>query len=237
MMLLEIKNLTVHYGKAIAVENVSLDVDNGEIVSIVGANGAGKSTVIRTVSGQKKPTSGEIWFQGTRIDGMPPSNIVKLGISQIPAGRQIFTTMSVLDNLKVGAYLRKDQNGIKKDLDDVYQHFPVLKEKQSQMGGQLSGGQQQMLAVGRALMAAPKLLLMDEPSIGLSPILVAEVGKIIKDINQQGISILLVEQNARMALKLAKRAFILELGKIALKGNCEDLVDNQEVKRCYLGGI
>jgi len=236
-MLLEIKNLTVYYDKAIAVEDVSLNVDEGEIISIVGANGAGKTTVIRTISGLKKPTSGEIWFQGKRIDEMPPYDIVKLGISQIPAGRQIFTTMSVLDNLKVGAYLRKDQDGIKKDLKGIYQHFPILEERHAQMGGQLSGGQQQMLAVARALMASPKLLLMDEPSIGLSPILVAEVGKIIKDINSRGISILLVEQNARMALKLASRAYILETGKIALKGNCEDLINDEEVKRCYLGGM
>jgi len=234
--LLEIENLAVHYDKAIAIENVSLNLDDGEIVSIVGANGAGKTTVIRAISGLKKPTSGEIWFQGKRIDGMPAYDIVKRGISQIPAGRQIFPTMSVLDNLKVGSYLRKDQDGIKKDLEGIYQHFPILKERQDQMGGQLSGGQQQMLAVARALMAAPKLLLMDEPSMGLSPILVAEVGKIIRDINQQGISILLVEQNSRMALKLAERAYILELGKIALKGNCEDLINNDEVKRYYLGG-
>jgi branched-chain amino acid transport system ATP-binding protein len=233
---LEIEELSVNYDKAIAIENVSLNLDDGEIVSIVGANGAGKTTIIRAISGLKKPTSGEIWFQGKRIDGMPAYDIVKRGISQIPAGRQIFPTMSVLDNLKVGSYLRKDQDRIKKDLEVIYQHFPALKEKQGQMGGQLSGGQQQMLAVARALMAAPKLLLMDEPSMGLSPILVAEVGKIIRDINQQGISILLVEQNSRMALKLAKRAYILELGKIALKGNCEDLINNDEVKRCYLGG-
>jgi branched-chain amino acid transport system ATP-binding protein len=234
--LLRIEKLAVHYDKAIAIEDVSLNLDDGEIVSIVGANGAGKTTIIRVISGLKKPTSGEIRFQGKRIDGMPAYDIAKRGISQIPAGRQIFSTMSVLDNLKVGSYLRKDQDGIKKDLEVIYQHFPILKERQSQMGGQLSGGQQQMLAIARALMASPKVMLMDEPSMGLSPILVAEVGKIIRDINQRGISILLVEQNSRMALKLAERAYILELGKIALKGNCEDLINNDEVKRCYLGG-
>lgn len=234
--LLEIKNLTIHYGKAIAIENVSLNLDEGEIISIVGANGAGKTTIIRAISGLKKPTSGEIWFQGKRIDRMPAYGIVKRGISQMPAGRQIFSFMSVLDNLKVGSYLRKDRDGIKKDFEGIYQHFPILKERQAQMGGKLSGGEQQMLAIARALMAAPKLLLIDEPSMGLSPILVTEVGKIIRDINQQGISILLVEQNSRMALKLAKRAYILELGKIALKGDCEDLINNDEVKRFYLGG-
>ena len=234
--LLEIKNLTVHYGKALALDNVSLEIEEGEIVAIVGANGAGKTTAIRCVSGLRTPTSGEIWFKGKRIDGTPPYDVAKVGIVQIPAGRQIFPTMSVLDNLKVGAYLRKDRDGIKKDLEEVYRHFPILKERRSQAGGQLSGGQQQMLAVGRALMADPELLLMDEPSIGLSPMLVAEVGKIIRDINNRGISILLVEQNARMALKLATRAYILAVGKIDLQGNCEDLIDNEEVQRCYLGG-
>jgi branched-chain amino acid transport system ATP-binding protein len=234
--LLEIKNVTVHYGKALALDNISLEIEEGEIVSIVGANGAGKTTVIRSISGLKTPTSGEIWFKGKRIDGTPPYDVAKLGIIQIPAGRQIFPTMSVLDNLKVGAYLRKDRDGIKKDLEEVYRHFPILKERRSQDGGQLSGGQQQMLAVGRALMADPELLLMDEPSIGLSPMLVAEVGKIIRDINSRGISILLVEQNARMALQLATRAYILAVGKIDLQGNCEDLIDNEEVQRCYLGG-
>jgi branched-chain amino acid transport system ATP-binding protein len=235
--LLEIKNVTVHYGKALALDNVSLEIEEGEIISIVGANGAGKTTVIRSVSGLKTPTSGEIWFKGKRIDGTPPYDVVKLGIVQIPAGRQIFSMMSVLDNLKVGAHLRRDRAGIKRDFESVYEHFPILKERQSQAGGQLSGGEQQMLAVGRALMADPKLLLMDEPSMGLSPILVAEVGKIIKDINSRGISILLVEQNARMALKLASRAYILETGRIALQGKCEDLIDNEEVKRCYMGGV
>jgi branched-chain amino acid transport system ATP-binding protein len=234
--LLEIKNVTVHYGKALALDNISLEIEEGEIVSIVGANGAGKTTVIRSVSGLKTPTSGEIWFKGKRIDGTPPYDVAKLGIIQIPAGRQVFPTMSVLDNLKVGAYLRKDRDGIKKDLEEVYRHFPILRERRSQAGGQLSGGQQQMLAVGRALMADPELLLMDEPSIGLSPMLVAEVGKIIRDIKSRGISILLVEQNARMALKLATRAYILAVGKIDLQGNCEDLIDNEEVQRCYLGG-
>jgi branched-chain amino acid transport system ATP-binding protein len=234
--LLEIKNLTVHYGKALALDNVSLEIEEGEIVSIVGANGAGKTTLIRSVSGLKAPTAGEIWFKGKRIDGTPPYHLVKMGIVQIPAGRQIFSTMSVLDNLQVGAHLRKDRDGIKKDLDEVYRHFPILKERRSQAGGQLSGGQQQMLAVGRALMANPQLLLMDEPSMGLAPILVAEVGNIIQDINSRGISILLVEQNCRLALQLAKRAYILAIGKIGLQGSSQDLIDNEEVQRCYLGG-
>jgi branched-chain amino acid transport system ATP-binding protein len=236
-MLLEIKDLTVKYGQAKALENLSLDVGEGEIISIVGANGAGKTTILRTISGLKKPVSGTITFDGKRIDGHPPHAIVKAGITQIPAGRMIFADMSVLDNLKIGAFLRKDLPGINKDLNMVYDHFPILKERRGQMGGQLSGGQQQMLAIARALMAKPKMLLMDEPSTGLSPILVQEVGKIIEDINRTlGIGILLVEQNCRMALKLSSRAYILELGRIAMQGLSCDLADNEEVKRCYLGG-
>jgi branched-chain amino acid transport system ATP-binding protein len=236
-MLLEIKDLIVKYGQAKALENLSLDIAEGEVVSIVGANGAGKTTILRTISGLKKPASGEIIFEGKRIDGRPPHSIVKAGITQIPAGRMIFADMSVLDNLKIGAFLRRDVQSINRDLDFVYEHFPILKERRGQMGGQLSGGQQQMLAIARALMAKPKMLLMDEPSTGLSPILVQEVARIIEDINRTlGIEILLVEQNCRMALKLSKRAYILELGKISMQGLSCELVDNEEVKRCYLGG-
>lgn len=235
-MLLEIKDLTVNYGKAKALEGVSLNVDEGEVVCIVGANGAGKTTILRTISGLKKPASGEIRFQDRRIDGMPAHNVVKTGIVQIPAGRMIFAPMTVLDNLKMGALLRKDRQNIAQDLDIMYEHFPILKERRTQLGGQLSGGEQQMLAIARALMASPKLLLMDEPSMGLSPLLVAEVSDIIKNINQEGISILLVEQNCRMAFKLAKRAYILELGKIALEGDAVELANDERVKKYYLGG-
>ena len=235
-MLLEIEKLVVHYGKAEALKGISLVVDEGEIVSIVGSNGAGKTTILKAISGLQKPTSGNIRFRGKDIERLPAHNIVKLGIGHIPAGRQIFAPMKVLDNLKVGAYLRKDKQQIARDFENIYQHFPILKLRQEQMAGTLSGGEQQMLAVARALMCAPKLLLMDEPSIGLSPILVAEVGKIIKNINQDGISILLVEQNARMALKLAYRAYILQVGDIVLGGKANELVNNEEVKRAYLGG-
>jgi branched-chain amino acid transport system ATP-binding protein len=235
-MLLDIKNLSVNYGKAKAVQNVSINVNEGEVVSIVGANGAGKTTIIKTISGLKKPVSGEIFYNSKRLDKMQPHDIVKIGVAQIPAGRMIFGPMSVLDNLKTGAYLRKDRDGINKDLENIYEHFPILKERQNQLGGQLSGGQQQMLAIARALMAKPKLLLMDEPSVGLSPILVQEVSNIIKDIHKQGISILLVEQNCRMALKLSTRSYILELGSIALQGDSDKLVNDERVKKLYLGG-
>ena len=235
-MLLEIKNLKVFYGKAKAIEDISLCVSEREIVSVVGANGAGKTTLLRTISGLMKPNSGEIWFQGKRIDGMAAHNVVKLGIIQCPAGREIFPTMTVLDNLKVGAYLRKDRKKVKQDIETIYIHFPILKEKHKQMGSQLSGGQQQMLAVARALMGSPKLLLMDEPSIGLSPMLVAEIGQIIKDINRDGISIVLVEQYCRMALKLSNRGYVIELGNITLADDSAKLINNEFVKKCYLGG-
>jgi branched-chain amino acid transport system ATP-binding protein len=236
-MLLEIEHLKVQYGKAVAVEDVSLSVDQGEVVSIVGANGAGKSTIIRTVSGLKKPAAGEIYFEGKRVDGRPSHELVRMGVVQIPAGRLIFGPMTVLDNLKSGAYLRRDREGIKRDIEEIYTHFPILEERKNQMGGQLSGGQQQMLAIARALMAKPKLLMMDEPSIGLSPKLVAEVSRIIRTINRSGISVLLVEQNARMALHLSSRAYVLELGRVVLEGRSSVLVNDQRVKEYYLGGM
>jgi branched-chain amino acid transport system ATP-binding protein len=236
-MFFEVKDLSVKFGKAKAVSEVSLHLDEGEIVSIIGANGSGKSTIIRTISGLKRPASGEIWFQDKRIDKMAPHDIVKLGIVQVPAGRLIVSQITVLDNLKIGAYLRKDRQEINKDLKMVYEHFPILKDRENQKGGQLSGGQQQMLAVGRALMARPKLMMMDEPSVGLSPILVAEVGRIINQLNQgSGITILLVEQNCRMALKLAKRAYILELGNVSLEGESSVLAGDERVQKVYLGG-
>jgi branched-chain amino acid transport system ATP-binding protein len=236
-MLLEIKDISINYGKAKAVEKVSLEVGEGEVVSIVGANGAGKTTILKALSGLKKISSGEIWFQNKKIDTLAPDQIVKMGIVQVPSGRMIFSPMTVLDNLKLGAYLRRDRDGVKRDLENIYQSFPILKERQSQLGGQLSGGEQQMLALGRALLAKPRLLLMDEPSMGLAPIMVAEVGRIIQNINKQGISILLVEQNCRMALKLANRAYVLELGKVSLQGEANCLANDDRIKKCYLGGI
>jgi branched-chain amino acid transport system ATP-binding protein len=235
-MLLEIKDLRVHYGTAEALKSISLKVDEGTIVALVGANGAGKTTTLRTISGLKVPTSGEILFRGKRIDGMPAHDIVKLGIAHIPEGRGVFAPMTVLDNLRMGAYLRKDKHQIAKDLETMYQHFPVLNERRKQLAGSLSGGEQQMLAIARALMASPKLLLMDEPSMGLSPILVEEVGNIISNINKSGISIVLVEQNARMALELANRAYIIEVGCITLEGGAQELANDERVKKAYLAG-
>jgi branched-chain amino acid transport system ATP-binding protein len=236
-MLFEIKNLSVYYGKARALEDISLNIQQGEIVAIVGANGAGKTTLINTISGLKKSASGEIWFKGKRIDRLAPHEVVNTGISQIPAERMIIAPMTVLDNLKMGGLLRKDKHNVARDLQSMFEYFPILKERKSQLGGQLSGGQQQMLAIARALMASPSLLLMDEPSNGLSPILVQEVGKIISDINKRGISILLVEQNCRLALKLSSRAYVLELGKVVLKGVSKELVNDDRIKKSYLGGV
>jgi len=235
-MLLEVKDLRVHYGRAEALKGISINIDEGAIVTLIGANGAGKTTTLRTISGLKAPTSGEIWFQGERIDRMPAHHIVKLGIAHIPEGRAVFAPMTVLDNMKMGAYLRKEKRQIARELDIMFEHFPVLRERRGQQAGSLSGGEQQMLAIARGLMASPKLLLMDEPSLGLSPILVKEVSSIIRDINQSGISIILVEQNARMALRLAKKAYILEVGSIALEGSAEELANDERVKKAYLGG-
>ena len=235
-MLLEIKGLRVHYGRAEALKGISVMIVEGYIVTLIGANGAGKTTTLRTVSGLKKPSSGEIIFREKRIDGRPAHNIVKMGIAHIPEGRMVFAPMTVLDNLKMGAHRRKDKDGIAKDLDNIYAHFPVLQARLGQRAGSLSGGEQQMLATARSLMARPDLLLMDEPSMGLSPLLVGQVGKIIKDINQDGVSIMLVEQNARMALTLANRAYILEVGSIVLEGDPKELADNDNVRKAYLGG-
>jgi branched-chain amino acid transport system ATP-binding protein len=236
-MLLEVSDLEVKYAKAKALDRVSLHVDEGEIVSIVGANGAGKTTLLRTISGLKKPVGGEIRFRGQRIDSLPAHRIVKLGIAQIPSGRMLFAPMTVLDNLKTGAYLRHDREQVKRDLEMVYHFFPILEERKSQLAGQLSGGQQQMLAMGRALMASPKMLLLDEPCNGLSPLVVAEIGRIITDLNKAGHSVLLVEQNCRIALRLAKRAYILELGAVALEGDSAALAGDERVQKCYLGGL
>lgn len=234
--LLNLKNVTVCYHKVSAIRNIDMDVDEGTIVTLIGANGAGKSTTLRAISGLNHPTTGEIWFQGERIDKLPPEKINKAGIAQVPEGRRVFPQMTVKENLMMGAFLRNDTAGIERDMKMVFHHFPVLKERQKQTGGTLSGGEQQMLAMGRALMSNPKLILMDEPSLGLSPIMCQEIAKIIKDIHAEGRTIVLVEQNARLALALAEKGYVLETGDIVLEGPAKDLRENDEVKKAYLGG-
>lgn len=235
-MLLELRNIKVNYGKVEVVKGVSLQVDQGDIVTLLGANGAGKTTVLKVISGLKHPTSGEIWFSNQRIDRMLPSQIVIMGIGHVPEGRRLFPSLSVEDNLMLGAYARKDRNGIKQDLHEVYRRFPILDTRRKQRASSLSGGEQQMLAIGRALMGRPKLLLMDEPSMGLSPIMVEEIASIISTIHKQGISVLIVEQNAAIALGLANRGYVLDTGQIVISGDSEELLKDDRIKRAYLGG-
>lgn len=234
--MLEIKDINVFFGAVHALKGMSLKVDEGEIVTLIGANGAGKTTALRAVSGVIKPKSGSIKFCGEDIDKLKAPEIVSLGISHVPEGRRIFSSMSVMENLEMGAFSRKDKQKIKNDYEDVFARFPRLKERRSQMAGTLSGGEQQMLAIGRALMSKPRLLLLDEPSMGLSPILVREIFSIIKDINCNGTTVLLVEQNAKMALSVASRAYVIQNGSIAIEGNASELLNNNEVKKAYLGG-
>ena len=234
-MLLNLKDITVHYGTAEAVRGVTVEVAEGSVVSVIGANGAGKSTILKAISGLMPLTSGEIWFQDKRIDGMAAHNIVDLGLVQVPEGRRLFPYMSVLGNLRLGAYLRKDKASINRDLDEISKRFPVLRERRNQQAGTLSGGEQQMLAIGRALMARPKLLLMDEPSLGLSPILVEEIANVIRDINKSGVSILLVEQNAGLVTQVTDKGYVLEVGKVVLEGNIKELMADKLVQRAFLG--
>lgn len=234
--MLKIDNLNVYYGAIHAIKGISLEVKEKEIVTLIGANGAGKSTTLRTISGLLKPKSGTILFEGESIGGMAAHNIVRKGISQVPEGRRIFAEMTVQENLDLGAFIRSDKDGIAQDLEMVYTRFPRLKERQNQQAGTLSGGEQQMLAMGRALMSRPRLLLLDEPSMGLAPLLIKEIFSIIKDINQTGTTILLVEQNANMALSIANRAYVLETGRITLNGDAHKLAASEDVKKAYLGG-
>ena len=213
-----------------------MEVKEGEIVSLIGANGAGKTTLLQTISGLLKKTSGDVLFLGKSMNKVSAKNIVKEGITQVPEGRHIFPGMSVYENLLMGAYLRKDKDGIKADLQDIYQRFPILEKRSSQDASTLSGGEQQMLAMGRALMARPKILLLDEPSMGLAPILVKEIFNIIKDINEKGTTVLLVEQNAKMALSIADRAYVMETGNIVMTGTGAELVNSPEIQKAYLGG-
>ncbi len=234
--MLKIDNIHVYYGAIHALKGVSLEVRKGEIVTLIGANGAGKSTTLRTVSGLLAPKSGAITFLGENIAGTPAHEIVKHGISQVPEGRRIFAEMSVQENLELGAFTRKDKDGVAKDFDLVYRRFPRLEERCKQQAGTLSGGEQQMLAMGRALMSRPKLLLLDEPSMGLAPLLIKEIFSIIEDINREGTTVLLVEQNANMALSIAHRAYVMETGRITLQGAAKDLAASEDVRKAYLGG-
>jgi branched-chain amino acid transport system ATP-binding protein len=232
----EIKNINVHFGVIHALKGVSLAVNDGEIVTLIGANGAGKTTTLRTASGLKKPTNGEILLDGVNITSRFAQDRVQMGIIQVPEGRRVFSAMTVLENLELGAYLRRDKANISRDIKMVYEKFPILSDRKKQAAGTLSGGEQQMLAIGRALMSRPKILFLDEPSMGLAPILVQEIFSIIKDINSTGTTILLVEQNASMALQIANRAYVMETGSIVLSGTGEELMQSEDIKKAYLGG-
>lgn len=234
--MLKVNEIDVYYGAIHALKKLSLEVEQGTIVTLIGANGAGKTTTLKTISGILRPKSGSIIYKNSDITKVAPEKIVGMGISQVPEGRRIFPTMSVLENLEMGAYLRKDKKEILKDMENVFVRFPRLRERRKQLAGTLSGGEQQMLAIGRALMARPELLLMDEPSMGLAPLLVKEIFEIIKDINSRGTTILLVEQNANMALSVADKAYVIETGEIVLQGSAEQLLKSEEVKKAYLGG-
>jgi branched-chain amino acid transport system ATP-binding protein len=235
-MMLEVENLNVHYGAIHALKGVSFHLEEGEIVALIGANGAGKSTTLNTISRLNKPTSGNIRYRGASIVETPPQDIVTKGVVQVPEGRRIFPKMSVVENLEMGAYIFSDRQQIEADIEMVFGKFPRLRERRKQLGGTLSGGEQQMLAIARGLMARPQLLLLDEPSMGLAPIIVEQIFDIIREINQQGTSILLVEQNAQMALSIADRGYVLETGKIVLEGDAGDLLEDPMVKEAYLGG-
>jgi len=234
-MLLELDNVKTYYGNIRALKGISIQVAEGEIVCLIGGNGAGKSTTLMTISGVLTPVDGDVLYQGQSIVSVRPDNIVQMGICQVPEGRMIFPLLTVMENLDLGAYLRKDKDGIKQDIDRVFELFPVLRERSNQAGGTLSGGEQQMLAIGRALMARPKLLLLDEPSLGLAPILVDAIFEIIRQINNQGTTILLVEQNAQLALQFSNRGYVIETGEIALADKSAQLLKNEQVKKAYLG--
>ena len=234
--MLTVEDINVYYGAIHAIKGISLDVPDGEIVALIGSNGAGKSTTLRTISGLMKPKTGKILYEGHDIACVPAHKIVGMGLCQVPEGRHVFANMTVMENLELGAYLRKDKDGIAKDMDEVFKKFPRLLERKDQLSGTLSGGEQQMLAMGRALMSRPKLLLLDEPSMGLAPLLVKEIFNIIKEINESGTTVLLVEQNANMALSIADKAYVLETGRITLSGTAKELASSEAVRKAYLGG-
>jgi branched-chain amino acid transport system ATP-binding protein len=235
-MFLEVRDLTVHYEKVEAIRKVSLSVGEGQCICIIGSNGAGKSTILRTISGLKKATSGQIVFDGKRVDLLPAPKVVGRGISMVPEGRLIFPDMSVSENLLMGAYLRKDKSVVDRDLEDVLVRFPILRQRQKQVGGSLSGGEQQMLTIGRSLMSRPRILLLDEPTLGLAPLVVGMIAEIVREINKSGISVVLVEQNSLVALRVSQRGYVLETGSVVLEDDSVHLIDNEYVRKAYLGG-
>lgn len=235
MSMLEIKDLEVYYGMIQAIKGVSFDVNEGEVIALIGANGAGKTTILHTITGLINAQKGSVWFEGKDITKVPAHKIVSMGMAHVPEGRRVFANLTVLQNLKMGAYTRKDKTEIEQTLDSIYKRFPRLMERQNQLAGTLSGGEQQMLAMGRALMSHPKIILMDEPSMGLSPIFVNEIFDIIKSVSASGTTVLLVEQNAKKALSIADRSYVLETGKIVLSGEASDLLNNDSIKKAYLG--
>lgn len=234
--MLKLENVNAYYGAVHALKDINFYINEGEIVVLIGANGAGKTTTLKTISGILKPKTGKILFEGKDVNSYIAPEIVKLGISHVPEGRRIFPQMTVMENLEMGAYTRNDKAGIKKDYDNIFSRFPILHERKNQLSGTLSGGEQQMLAMGRALMSKPKLLLLDEPSMGLAPLIVKDIFDIIKDINKSGTTILLVEQNANMALKCADRAYVIRTGSIEVEGTAEELLNDERIKKAYLGG-
>lgn len=235
MSMLELRDVHTYYGSIHALKGISLTVEPGEIVTLIGSNGAGKSTTLNTISGLLRPRQGEVWLEGKRIDGMPAHELVKLGICQAPEGRKIFARLTVTENLEMGAFTRTDKSAIKQDMERVFQIFPRLKERRKQVGGTLSGGEQQMLAIGRALMPRPRVLLLDEPSMGLAPMLVEDIFRVVAELNEQGSTILLVEQNAAQALQVARRGYVIETGEIVLEGPAEKLLHDPQVISAYLG--
>ena len=236
-MYFECRDISVHYDKVQALDGVSLTLHQGEVVALIGANGAGKSTTLRAITGMARPSRGEIWFEGERIDHLPPAAIVARGIAMVPEGRRIYPYMSVRDNLLMGAYLRRDNAGIRQDLERIFTRFPRVRERLKQQAGTLSGGEQEMVVVGRALMARPRLLLLDEPSLGLAPLVVREIARMIREVNRDDkVTIILVEQNSRMALKVSDRAYVLETGRVGLSGRSADLANDDHIRRLYLGG-
>lgn len=234
--MLSVQDLVVNYGSIRAIKGISFEVNQGEIVTLIGANGAGKTTTLHAISGLVKTKSGSVSFCDSDLLGTEPHKILGLGMAHVPEGRRVFSRMTVMENLQMGAYIRNDATGISEDYDMVFDRLPRLKERRKQAAGTLSGGEQQMLAIGRALMGRPKMLLLDEPSMGLSPLLAGEIFKIISDVNDTGVTVLLVEQNAKKALEIADRAYVLETGKVAMSGNADELADNEEVRKAYLGG-